>query len=235
MNLYDDPDGDDFGPDEDLDTDMITMNPPRWQRWRPARPVAIAGVAVMALAGGAGVGYAATHSTAKPAADASAIAAVATPIPTPSAAPVRPPGWRGLGARFSFSAGPLRLGLGGAGGGVIHGEFTVPKAGGGYESLEVQSGTVTAVSATSVTVKSADGYSLTYTVTSKTLVDAQAAGIGSVKKGDSVFVTATVGGPAPTAASISDLTAVKAGHASFGFAVPVPVNPAKALPTQPPS
>ena len=52
MNAYEDPDGGDFQPDDDPDSDMITMNPPRWQRWRPGRPVAIAGVAVAALAGG---------------------------------------------------------------------------------------------------------------------------------------------------------------------------------------
>jgi hypothetical protein len=230
MNPYDDLDGDDFGPDEDFDTDMITMNPPRWQRWRPARPVAVAGVAIVALAGGAGVGYAATHSTAKPAADTSAVSGGAAPTPTPSAF-VPPPGsrigpvWRGLGARFPLFGVPF--GLGGADGGVVHGELTVPKSGGGYETLDVQSGTVTAVSATSVTVKSADGYSLSYTVTSKTLVDAQAAGIGSVKKGDSVFVAATVSGSAPTVADIYDLTAIKAGHVSFEFP--------KAIPAQPPS
>jgi hypothetical protein len=233
MNPYDDPDGDDFGPDEDFDTDMITMNPPRWQRWRPARPVAVAGVAAVALAGGAGIGYAATHSTAKPATDTSAVTAGATPSSTPSA-PAPPPGsrvgpaWRGLAGGFPFFGVPL--GLGGAGG-AIHGELTVPKSGGGYETLDEQSGTATAVSATSITVKSADGYSLTYTVTSKTLVDAQAAGIGSVKKGDSVFVIATVSGSTPTAADIYDLTAVKAGRASFTFRVPA----MPAMPAQPPS
>jgi hypothetical protein len=234
MNPYDDPDGDDFGPDEDFDTDMITMNPPRWQRWRPARPVAVAGVVVVALAGGAGVGYAATHSTAKPATDTSAVSAGATPTPTAStpAPPPAGPVWRRLGAGFPFSGVPL--GLGGVSGGAIHGELTVPKSGGGYETLDVQSGTATAVSATSITVKSADGYSLTYTVTSKTLVDAQAAGIGSVKKGDSVFVIATVSGSTQTAADIYDLTAVKAGRASFGFRVG-PMIPAMAIPAQPPS
>jgi hypothetical protein len=237
MNPYNDPNGNSFGPDEDFDADMITMNPPRWQRWRPARPVAITGVAIVALAGGAGVGYVATHSTGKPATDTSAVSTGTTPTPTPSTLVPLPgsrvgPVWRGLGAGFPFFAGPL--GLGGADG-TVHGELTVPKPGGGYQTLDVQDGTVTAVSAASVTVKSADGYSLTYTVTSKTLVDAQAAGVGSVKKGDSVFITATVSGSTPTAADIYDLTAVKAGRASFGFPVTAPMNPAKAMPTQPPT
>jgi hypothetical protein len=237
MNPYDDSDGDGFGPDEDFDTDMITMNPPRWQRWRPARPVAVAGVAVVALAGGAGVGYAATHSTAKPAADTSAVSAGATPTPAPSVSAPSPgsrfgPVWRGSGAGFPFFGVPV--GLGGVGGGAVHGEFTVPKSGGGYETLDVQTGRVTAVSAASVTVKSADGYSLTYTVTSKTLVDAQAAGIGSVKKGDTVFVAATVSGSTPTAADVYDLTAIKGGRVSFRFPMGTPMNSLKAMPAQPP-
>jgi hypothetical protein len=38
-----------------------------------------------------------------------------------------------------------------------------------------------------------------------------------VKKGDTLFVTATVSGSTATAATIVDVTAVKAGRASFGF------------------
>jgi hypothetical protein len=233
MSPYDGPDGDDFPPDGEA-SDMITINPPRWQRWRPGRPITVAGVAVVALAAGGGVGYAATHSITTPAADTAAVSAASTPAPTPS--PVAPApgshqgrGFRGFGG--GIPGGPARFAPGPIGGGLIHGEFTVPKSGGGYQTLDVQQGTVTAVSATSVTVKSADGYSVTYTVTSKTLVDAQAAGIGSVKKGDSLFVTATVSGTTPTATNIIDLTAVKAGHASFGFRG-APPNPPSAK-TQP--
>ncbi|WP_300614379.1 hypothetical protein [Trebonia sp.] len=222
--------GEDFGRDEDLDADMITMNPPRWQRWRPRRPVAIAGVAIVALAGGAGVGYAATHTlTAKGATDTVAVGAAnsaASPGPAasaPASGPGARPGRRGLGGEFFFGGGALALG---GLGGVLHGEVTVPKSGGGYQTMDVQDGTVTAVSSTSVTVKSADGFTASYAVTSKTVVDAQAAGIGSVKKGDTVFVVATVSGSTATAASITDVTAVKAGRASFKFPTP---------PAQPPS
>lgn len=226
MNPYDGPDGEGLRPDEDFGTDMITMNPPRWQRWRPGRPIAVAGVAAVALAAGGGVGYAATHSGARPAADTAAVSS--TPSPTPSA--VAPDqgaghGWRG-GFPGGIPGGPTRFARGPVGAGLIHGEFTVPKPGGGYQTVDVQMGTVTAVSSTSVTVKSADGYSVTYTVTSKSVVDAQAAGIGSVKKGDSVFITATVSGSTPTAATIIDMTAVKAGRSSFGF---------RAAPPKPPS
>jgi hypothetical protein len=238
MNPYDGPDDADFGPVEDFDADMITMNPPRWRRFRHG-PVAIAGVAIVALAGGAGVGYAATHSFAKNGDPAdTAVAAAAAPTPSASPVPVRGPAGRGWRAFAGPGGGALRFSFGGffgLGGGVVHGQVTVPKSGGGYQTLDVQQGTVTAVSSTSISVKSADGYTASYAVSSKTLVDAQAAGIGSVKKGDTVFVTATVSGSTATAANVTDLTAVKAGRASFGFgAVPAPPNPPK-LPAQVPN
>jgi hypothetical protein len=222
MNPYDGSDDMDFGPDEDIDTDMITMNPPRWQRWRDgrSRPVAVAGVAIAALAGGAGIGYAATHSFASRGAPATAaVAAAAAPTPSASAAPgPQFPAGRGWHA---FAGGFPRAGLGfggiGGAGGAIHGQLTVPKSGGGYQTEDVQQGTVTAVSPDSISVKSADGFTATYVVSSKTLVDAQAAGIGSVKKGDTVSVTATVSGSTATAVSVFDETAIKAGRASFGF------------------
>jgi len=239
MNTYDGRDGEDFRPDdEDFGTDMITMNPPRWQRWRHGRPITVAGVAVVALAGGAGIGYAATTSASKPAA-ATTVSAPAAPTPSASPAPGSGSGsgpghgWRAYGG--GIPGGPTRFARGPLGAGLIHGEFTEPKSGGGYQTIDVQVGTVTAVSGTSVTVKSADGYTVTYTVTSKTVVDAQAAGIGSVKKGDSIFVTATVSGSTPTAADIQDLTAIKAGRASFGFPGRPANPPAQALPAQAPN
>lgn len=237
MNPYNGPDGDDIGPDEDFDADFVTMNPPRWHRWRHGRPVAIAGVAVVALAGGAGVGYTATHSlSTNKAADTSAVAAGAA-TPSPSASPVGP--GKGPGAGRGWHAyggvapnGPMRFARGPAGAGLVHGEFTVPKSGGGYQTVDAQNGTVTAVSSSSITVKSSDGYTASYAVSSKTVVDAQAAGIGSVKKGDTVFVLATVSGSTATASNVFDVTAVKAGRASFGFRE----GPAKPpVPAQPPT
>ena len=234
MNPHDGPDGGDSRPDNG--PDMISADPPRWQRWRPGRPFAIAGVAVVALAGGAGVGYAATNSLTAKAADTAAVAAA-----SPSASPSPSTGSPGSGARHGwrefrggFPGGP-RLGFGALGGGVLHGQFTAPKSGGGYQTLDVQNGTVTAVSSGSVTVKSADGFTARYTVTGNTVVDAQAAGIGSVKKGDTIFVTATVSGSTATAASIFDLTAIKNGRASFGFPEPPHKAPDLPAPSQSPS
>jgi hypothetical protein len=54
--------------------------------------------------------------------------------------------------------------------------------------------------------------SQTYQVTSSTLVDAQRAGIGSVKDGHQVSVLATVSGGTATATNIEDLSLRQAGH-----------------------
>jgi hypothetical protein len=203
-----------MNPEDDSGPDMITMKP---RRWRPVRSVAVAGVAIVALAGGAGIGYTATHSiTAKGATDTAAVAAAAL-SPSPSHHPKS--GWS--------PSHTMRMGPGW--GGVLHGRVTVPKAGGGYQTLDFQNGTVTKVSMASVTVKSADGFTATYTVTGDTIVGAQAAGIGSVKDGNTVFVLATAGTSPPTAASIFDITAIRASHAAFGF----PVHPA--MPGQAPA
>jgi hypothetical protein len=210
MNPYDAPDGRDFRPDEDFDSDMSTVKPPRWRHWRLGRPITAASVAVVALAGGAGIGYAGTHSLAAKGATDTAVVAAAAPAAAPS------PSASGMPAMRGWAGGP------GWFGGVLHGQVTVPKSGGGYRTLDVQDGTVTAVSTGSVTVKSADGFTHTYTVTSNTLVAAGAAGIGSVKTGNTIFVIATVSGSTATAANILDLTAVKASHAAFGF----PAHPA---------
>jgi hypothetical protein len=60
----------------------------------------------------------------------------------------------------------------------------------------------------------------TYTVTGSTIVDSKADGIASVKKDDTVVVTAQAGGSEPAAFSIVDITAIKASRASLGLPVP---------------
>jgi hypothetical protein len=170
-------------------------------------------VAVIALAGGGGIAYVATHSG-SPVRTVASRGATQSPAPSPSAsAPFGKKGPRGFG-RFFGGAGIG--GLGGLGG-AIHGQVTVPKSGGGYQTIDVQSGTVTAVSSSSITVKSADGYSATYAVSSSTEVNAQAAGIATVKVGDTVGLTATRSGSTATAASIIDLTSIRSSRGDFGF------------------
>lgn len=172
---------------------MATLQKLSDKRWRIAGTVAA--VAVTTTAGG--VAWAATSAD-------------PTPSPSPSASPSAPsnqpgPG-KGLGHRGEF-------GLGGA----LHGEFVVPKDGGGYQTVATQRGEVTAVSKDSITVKSEDGYSRTYTLTEDTLVNAARDGIDDVKVGNTVQVTAVVADGKATASSVNDGTVREAAGQKWGF------------------
>src|SRR6266498_2326 len=143
-----------------------------------------------------------------------ALASGSSPSPSPSqgsqgneSAPAMP-----------FPEGKLRgfggfghhgFGLGGPGF-ALHGEFVVPKSGGGYQAIATQQGSVTSVSSSSITVKSDDGYTKTYKVTADTLVNAARDGIGSVKTGDTVALTATISGGTATAVELHDITVGRA-------------------------
>lgn len=184
-------------------------------RVRPGRPVMVAAVAVTALIGGAGVALAVTSSSV-PRTPPRTGTVVDPPSPSPS--PVTPHcqiilPWRGFpppGPIVAIPGPPEPFGFGPLAGfgplGAIHGQFVAPKPGGGYQTIDTQRGTVTAVSSSSITVKSSDGYTKTYQVTSSTNVDAQRAGIGSVKTGQTVSVFATVTGSSATATQIVDFT-----------------------------
>jgi hypothetical protein len=128
-----------------------------------------------------------------------------TQTPTPSATPkaTAPDGHgpRGLGRRGGHG------GLGGLAG-ALHGEFTAKKPGGGYQTMAMQVGDATAVSATSITVKSEDGFSRTYAVDDGTLVNAGNDGIADVKSGDKVRILAVVTGSDAKAVHVMDVTSV---------------------------
>jgi hypothetical protein len=129
-------------------------------------------------------------------------AAAASPVggtvatPSPSARPAFPHQGRPGGFGFGFG-GPF---------GAVHGQFVVPKQGGGYQTIDTQRGQVTAVSNSAITLKSSDGFVKTYAVTAATIVDAQRDGIGSIKVGDQAAVSATVSGSTATAVTIGDLS-----------------------------
>jgi hypothetical protein len=174
----------------------------------PGGPVILGGVAVAALITGAGVAMAATSGP--PAASPGA-------TPSPSASPG--------GHHFGRFGGGMDFGgLFGA----VHGQFVVQKPGGGYQTVDVQRGAVTAVSGTSITIRSSDGFTKTYQVMTSTNVDAQRNGIGSVKTGNQVSVVATVSGSTATASSIFDFSLLPAMHGGTGWNHTPP-------PTAPPS
>ena len=111
-------------------------------------------------------------------------------------------GFRGRGGHHGHG------GRGGVGGlrGALHGELVVPQEDGtGTRTITVQSGTVTAVSSTRVSVRSTDGFTATYVVNSSTRV-AGTSGISAVKKDHEVFVVATKSGSTLTAIRVGDRT-----------------------------
>src|SRR6185369_4887336 len=99
------------------------------------------------------------------------------------------------------------VGGGGAAGGMmaaLHGSYVVSDGNGGYSTELTQTGTVSAVSAGSITVKSADGYSKAYVINGSTSVDNGADAIGDVAAGHTVRVVATSAGNTATATTITD-------------------------------
>jgi hypothetical protein len=165
-------------------------------RWRP---IGVAAAVVGLVSGGVLVtAFAASGSDSPPAG------------PSPSVSPSASAGdgrADGQAEGHHGGRGPL-AGLGRAGfGPPLHGEFVVPKKdGGGNQTVVVQTGTVTAVSGTSVAVRSTDGFAATYVVTSATRVGRDGAKITSIKTGGSVRIAATKNGATLTALLVGDGT-----------------------------
>ena len=119
-------------------------------------------------------------------------------------------GWRGGGPwggwRGGWGGGDLDGILGADVTDMLHGEVVLAKEGGGTQTVLVQKGAVTAVSANSVTVKSGDGYTKSYAVNGDTKVKADEDEIGSVAKDEQVVVVAPKSGDTQTATVLVDLT-----------------------------
>ena len=107
----------------------------------------------------------------------------------------------------SATEGPGRWGRGlphGPGlGGVLHGEAVVPD-GEAYRDVAFQRGTVSAVSPTSLTVKSEDGFSRTYVLDADTVVDGTQGDASTLAEGDTVCVLADVDGSTATATRVQE-------------------------------
>ncbi|MFM8239005.1 MAG: hypothetical protein ACKOAW_01665 [Actinomycetota bacterium] len=98
--------------------------------------------------------------------------------------------------------GPGRGGPGRPEGDVLHGELVVERPDGGVVTLRLQEGEATAVSATSITVASADGFTATYAISAETEQERGRAEDTPAQVGDEVHVRATVEGTAVTAEDI---------------------------------
>lgn len=142
-------------------------------------------------------------------------AAVAEAAPTPTAEPTDKTTQKDkptqkekrAGVRPGHPGGPARLGLAG---GALHGEFVVPKKGGGYQTVASQRGTVESISSSAVTVRSEDGYRRAYAIDDTTMVAGGRAGVDSIKEGSTVAVVATVSGDKATAVRLVDVSRQKA-------------------------
>lgn len=151
--------------------------PPR-KGWSGKKTAIAAGIAVVIAAGGGAAIWAGTSS-----ADNSA-----------QQGPGGPGGggqFRGQGPGGGFAGGMAALRD------ALHGDFVVANGSGGYTTERLQTGDVTDVSATSVTLTSKDGYKQTYTIDSSTQKT------GDVKTGDTnITVVAKVDGQTATATSL---------------------------------
>ncbi|GAA2648978.1 hypothetical protein [Paractinoplanes durhamensis] len=123
-----------------------------------------------------------------------------------SSATTGPGGGQGLGQN-----GP---GTGQAGGtttaSALHGTYVVSDGNGGYVTQLAQTGTVSTISSSSITVKSDDGYSKTYVISTSTTVGTGR--IADVLKGHTVRIVATSAKQKVTATSITDTSLAATGQ-----------------------
>ncbi|WP_020669613.1 hypothetical protein [Amycolatopsis nigrescens] len=156
--------------------DPAPAGQPERPKWSGRKIAAAAGVAVVIAAAGGVAIYAGTSANGEQA------------------------GGMGQGGGRMFPGGPQGSmgGAAGALGSALHGDFVVPDGNGGYRTERLQTGEVTAISATSITTASKDGYTQTYTIDTGTKKS------GEPKNGDTVTVLANVSGETATATAITE-------------------------------
>jgi hypothetical protein len=132
-------------------------------------------------------------------------------------------GTAGTAAPQGMGGGPggggMRGGFGGGAGGVmdaLHGEFTVSDGSNGYKTAIMQTGQVTAISDTSLTAKSTDGYTKVYTIDADTVFGTNGSA-SDIKSGDTVTVVATPEGTNATADSVMDRSQLPQGGGQGGM------------------
>ena len=148
---------------------------------RTAAKMIVAGISTVTLAGGISAG----------------LAYADTPDPTPTTTP-------SASATPTEKAKPSRDGRKHRGllARALHGEVTL--AGKEHRVVVFQRGPAEKASATSITVKSADGYTATYVIAAETKVrkNGKPATAADLEAGDRIFVAATKEGSTPTALRI---------------------------------
>ena len=167
--------------------------PPAGKRRTAGRIAAWAAVATIGALALTGVALAAPTLTA-----ASGTAPAAAPSPSsadPSAKAAKGPRGKHKGLRGGHLRAPGR---------AVHAEAVVKDKDGKFITVYTQRGKVTAVSATSITLNSDDGFTATYTVNADTKIgkDGKPAKIGDVKVGDSAGLFAVKSGESKNARGI---------------------------------
>lgn len=130
-----------------------------------------------------------------------ALAADGTPTQSPSASDMR--GGQGERGHGPGERGPRE----GAPGHMLHSEGVIEDADGNFVTVRMQTGEVTAISATSISVKSVDGYTSTYAINDATEQERDRTADTQAKVGDTVHVRATVDGSTATADDIHAMSA----------------------------
>jgi hypothetical protein len=187
---------------------------PRRTRW--FRTPVVAGAVIMGFfVAGLGVAFAQTDPSGP---TATTTGTTAAPTQPPLQIPGKAFGRGGHGQGHGGLFGGKLFGFGGFGRGGLHGEFTMRKPdGNGFQTVAVQTGEVTAVSQSSITVKSEDGFSRTYSVDENTVVGSGRDGIGTVKTGDTVRIAGVVEDGKARAAGILDSTSLGKIGEHWGF------------------
>jgi hypothetical protein len=192
----------------DLDTDAPATPPASTLTGRRVRIVAVS-AAALALATG-GVAFAASgHDDGPNPGNGGARPTGTPPSGAPSGEAHGGPGGPGHGG--PGAGGPGFAGVGGPD--VLH-AVVVRSVKGGTETDDVQSGKVTAISATSVTVKSSDGFTATYVVNSSTKFHSGRDSTTAPAVGAAVTVSAKVSGSTATATTVDTRPAAPKAPAS---------------------
>lgn len=193
---------------------------PAVPRWKVPRAAVGVGAAAFLAMAGAGAAFAVGGS--------GPTATTPGSQSNPSA-PTPAPGARG----HSIRGLPGRSAMLGPRGAVVHGIYTT-RTGSGYKTMEIQVGTVQPGNTdSSITVKSSDGYSQTYTIQPSTVVNSQAGGISTVKSGDDVRVQALQQGNGYTATDVTDTSEIGSSRQGFGLTPPEPPGSASPGPVAP--
>lgn len=100
---------------------------------------------------------------------------------------------------------------------ALHGEYVVSDGNGSYLTVIAQVGTVSAVSADSITVKSDDGFSKTYEIADATTVNGGQSEVSAVENDHTVQVVATTENDKATATAIVDADLAASTQQQGGF------------------